>query len=509
MQRHSAKSHPIAARLQNTSSTKHTTSIPRPIRNTVVPGQSGDNMEPTFKNKKNRLTTFAVTKQETNGDSQKGHTEHPVVPVETSSEQRSFGPVPLRQTITSPPRIPNPAGRNTAPPLERNSFSQPPQSTTLPFNGRPRANSDDHRGDLFDGSQLGESFMNSGLTTPRNEPADPVELNPELIQDLKKTIPSRSKPDYGQFNRQTKNSFPERFAVADNGHMNVVTQHPRHGNISHMNDGFQKTTINNRGRQGAYYQEEAVRPALPARQDPKQAKRQIVLRHNPAGRSEVYDRQAHDRSPSPTVRDVQLSTHHREDSRRLQELYTEEPEADVRDDEHMTPKPKKVRLALQTAPVENSITPDTAPISRDKKRRRPEPEYDDSALKSMNFDDLLNQPFDFDPSKEEQKGAGINADNLAAKLDQFRHLGEREQHDVFSGMSVSDWEKSGEWFVDQFAGLMQKLTAARRDKRRIIELFEEEAAAREESVRLKTQSIDQKLRKMKQDGQRVVEDKGV
>jgi hypothetical protein len=48
---------------------------------------------------------------------------------------------------------------------------------------------------------------------------------------------------------------------------------------------------------------------------------------------------------------------------------------------------------------------------------------------------------------------------------------------------------------------------ARRNKRRIIQDFEQEAANREEAVRLKTQSIDRKLSKMKQDGQRVVEDK--
>lgn len=147
------------------------------------------------------------------------------------------------------------------------------------------------------------------------------------------------------------------------------------------------------------------------------------------------------------------------------------------------------------------------PTNRDKKRQRPSPEYDDVALRSMSFAALQQQPFDFDPSKEEQKGISVNADNLAAKLDQFRHLGDREQRDLFSNMSIEDWESSGDWFVSEFTGFMQRLTEARRHKRRIIREFEKEAADREEAVRLRTEAIDRKLCKMKQDGQRVVEDR--
>lgn len=143
----------------------------------------------------------------------------------------------------------------------------------------------------------------------------------------------------------------------------------------------------------------------------------------------------------------------------------------------------------------------------DRKRRRPSPEYDDVALNSMTFASLRQQPFDFDPSKDGQKGTGVNADNLEDKLEHFRQLGEKEQHDLFSNMSMENWETSGEWFVHEFSALMQKLLDSRRQKRKIIQEFEQEAANREEAVRLKTQAIDRKLSKMKQDGQRVVEDK--
>jgi hypothetical protein len=48
------------------------------------------------------------------------------------------------------------------------------------------------------------------------------------------------------------------------------------------------------------------------------------------------------------------------------------------------------------------------------------------------------------------------------------------------------------------------LRVARRNKRRMIQEFEQEAASREEAVRVQTEAIDQKLSKMKQDGLRVV-----
>jgi hypothetical protein len=74
-------------------------------------------------------------------------------------------------------------------------------------------------------------------------------------------------------------------------------------------------------------------------------------------------------------------------------------------------------------------------------------------------------------------------------------------------MSIENWETSGNWFVSEFSGLMQRFMESRRNKRMIIQEFEQQAADREEAVRLRTEAVDRKLSKMKQDGQRVVDDK--
>jgi hypothetical protein len=125
----------------------------------------------------------------------------------------------------------------------------------------------------------------------------------------------------------------------------------------------------------------------------------------------------------------------------------------------------------------------------------------------MSYKDLRNEAFDFDPSKAAL--AGVTSDgtqDLPTKLEQRRHRGEEEQRQFFASMPMKEWEESGDWFVDQFATLMKKMRDARREKRKVIEEFEEEAERREEVVRTRTEAIDRKLGKMRQDGLKVVGD---
>lgn len=144
-----------------------------------------------------------------------------------------------------------------------------------------------------------------------------------------------------------------------------------------------------------------------------------------------------------------------------------------------------------------------------KKRSRASPDYDDMALSNMSYTDLQAEPFDLDPAQAAmQNSYGGDADPLSKKLDQLRHQSEREQRAVFSNLSMEDWEQSGDWFVDRFSELMSKLRDARRNKRQMIRDFEAEASKHEEAVRRRSEAIDQKLIKMRQDGQRVVGDKG-
>ncbi|CAI4210605.1 unnamed protein product [Parascedosporium putredinis] len=73
-------------------------------------------------------------------------------------------------------------------------------------------------------------------------------------------------------------------------------------------------------------------------------------------------------------------------------------------------------------------------------------------------------------------------------------------------MSVTDWNRSGDWFLEQFGVLIQRMKESRQERRAVVEKYEQEISAREEAVRHKTDSVNKKLNKMKQNGLKVVTD---
>ncbi|KAH7145828.1 extracellular mutant protein 11-domain-containing protein [Dactylonectria estremocensis] len=469
-------------------------------------------MPPSFKDRGGRLQAFArnnynETGQDVNGNQNRG-------PDNRSEQPQSVILAPTRQAALEDVRPSSPVNRRyTAPPRESNGLGHPtPQATQLhpnsSSNSQPQTSSDDRQGDIFSGSQLGESFMKSGLTTPQNEPAEPVQLGPELTRDLRKNIPIHHPADRNPFPRPAQQS--NAFVMGNDGFMSVVDRTQRH-DVAQMEDGFRDNKINSRRNPNGFYEGNRIRPASPLRQEAKLPTREVRIRRSHAGKSEVYNVDEPPRSASPTIQRPQWQAQHKTaDVRRPATGHHQDDDDSVaqEEEEHTTPKPKKPKQVHKRVLMESSLPAIRMDQNaREKKRRHQSPEYDDKALTSMTFTDLQSQPFDFDPSKEEEKSLSTNADNLDARLNQFRHLGESEQHGLFSAMSIEDWETSGEWFVSEFAGFVQELTEARRKKRRMIQEFEREAASREEAVRVKTGTIDQKLSKMKQDGQRVVEDK--
>lgn len=148
---------------------------------------------------------------------------------------------------------------------------------------------------------------------------------------------------------------------------------------------------------------------------------------------------------------------------------------------------------------------------RDKtrKRRRESCDYADEELVGMAYSQLREQPFDDDPAKKQQVVGPLSGDGLPAKLEHFKEQREDEQRQLFMQMSVSDWERTGDWFLEQFGQVANKLQEARRSKRVVIEGLETEIAKREESVRIRTESITQKLVKIKQKGEDMLADKDI
>ncbi|KAI0171766.1 extracellular mutant protein 11-domain-containing protein [Hypoxylon sp. FL1284] len=143
----------------------------------------------------------------------------------------------------------------------------------------------------------------------------------------------------------------------------------------------------------------------------------------------------------------------------------------------------------------------TKRTSNTRKRQR-EQDYDDSTLAAMNYAELRNEAFDFDPAREEAQSAiGPPRGTLPEKLNHFLDKDQASQLEFFAKMPVRDWEASGDWLLDRFGEVVQQFKRARQSKRAMIENFENEIANRGDAVRTKIQGIDKTLTEFKREGE--------
>lgn len=171
------------------------------------------------------------------------------------------------------------------------------------------------------------------------------------------------------------------------------------------------------------------------------------------------------------------------------------------------PKPQKTIVSqpeqLQVSPMSRFID-----LRSPSKKRRRNIDYDDIVLQKMSFEELQNEPFDHDPTKEvPESPAKPSGDNLSDRLKFYGEKDERSQAQLFTQMSVRDWEDSGDWFLEQFGDVVRKMKEARQAKRRMLEQFEKEVSNREEAVRYKKEKLDWKLAKLKNDSSAMMKDK--
>ncbi|KAL6884210.1 extracellular mutant protein 11 domain-containing protein [Trichoderma longibrachiatum] len=526
-----------------------------------IRGENPSKMPASLKERSSRLQMFARLKSETdvkpkenNDTAPNGITSANAVAQSIREPERYQSSAPAltsaaeRRELADSARVPVPGlnGNARQPTGHQRRFSQPPPESVQRSHSQSPASQHRHM-DIFTGSQLGDSFMNSGLTTPLYEPS---EADHEPIPDRKNaTVPapapappvagpapaiSRPVPRYNNFDKRFLTSDNATFQLGEDLLMRVVPGTRNH-NPTYMNDGFNRAVVNGYNKPVGHYRTTYARPEQLPEKQPNLPVREVKIRHMPKPRQMEFDH-GQKRSASPVFASRGRPMRGREDDLRplsrfrgLEEVeeddrgeggFDEEENGDMDDgtstvgghqDGHATPRirrhPMSPRRVLESA-IATTMQPFRPSAPKGNKRRRESLDYDDMALSTMSYNELQNEPFDFDPSKAPTHvgsgGAAGSADTLTAKLEQYQHQSEKEQRALFRSMNVDDWEEAGDWFADQFHDLMHKLREARRNKRRMIQEFENEAADREAAVRLRTEAIERKLAKMKQDGQRVV-----
>lgn len=342
-----------------------------------------------------------------------------------------------------------------------------------------------HLDHLFAGSELSEGFMRSGRSTPTSEYHDKLAVKfasvPAPDPHYKKLLPPA--PDAGS-------SLPV-LAVGSDFRMSLIPQQ-RVGKIAEINDGFSAAVVSHKNprrppspvRRGYHQHNSDLHQTKAAKREPRMS----APRATREGRGRAQNRATYFPVPAEAYRD------------------SEDGSSSVQDDEDGRATPRSKPLVVRNK-MQRDHSPTTMPVER--KRPHISLDYDDQMLNEMEYKDLLQQPFDFDPATATSStSADGHQGGLNQRLAQMKHMGKAEQEHLFGSMSVEEWELAGVWFSDQFASITRKLTIARQSKRRIVDSFEQEAATREADVRRRFNKIDEKLQKMREDGMKVVSGRG-
>ncbi|KAI0421054.1 extracellular mutant protein 11-domain-containing protein [Xylaria grammica] len=162
-------------------------------------------------------------------------------------------------------------------------------------------------------------------------------------------------------------------------------------------------------------------------------------------------------------------------------------------------RPSKGKGGLRESAMPRSSPEKRQPAA---KKRSYELDYDDGALASMSYKALKTEAFDFDPAQAEARSVFEPPQGtLPEKLEHFLAKDKENQANFFTKMPVNEWEEAGDWFLERFGDIVARFKDARKEKREIVNAFENEIAEREEAVRNKIHGIGQTLADLKTEGE--------
>lgn len=134
-------------------------------------------------------------------------------------------------------------------------------------------------------------------------------------------------------------------------------------------------------------------------------------------------------------------------------------------------------------------------------------DYPPEQLFDLKFNDVASQNFDVSPSHPHAHGHHemMEWDTLEGNLLKARKLDWDEKVKFFATLTIDEWENAGNWFQEQFADTMKKMTAVRRTKRKLAADFEKEIKGRHDDVVRKRRATDAALQAMRESGGKVLE----
>ena len=133
-------------------------------------------------------------------------------------------------------------------------------------------------------------------------------------------------------------------------------------------------------------------------------------------------------------------------------------------------------------------------------------DYEAPELFAMEYQDLKTQPFDIDPNAGEfTLPTAQQDDSLVAKLSTVSSFPKSDQSHFFASLDLDEWEQAGEWFLDRFSEIFNKLKDARQEMRKAARAFETEVEQRHGAIGKKRKQIEDALGEMKESGGKVLQ----
>ncbi|KAF2171657.1 hypothetical protein M409DRAFT_50326 [Zasmidium cellare ATCC 36951] len=133
-------------------------------------------------------------------------------------------------------------------------------------------------------------------------------------------------------------------------------------------------------------------------------------------------------------------------------------------------------------------------------------DYVEPELYDKTYEELKEASFDSDPMAVEFRFHENEArKDLPQKLHYVGGLSHKDQVRFFESLNIETWEEAGEWFLQRFGDLTEKLKENRREKRKEIEVFEDEIRDRHNTVAKKQKMTTDALKEMKESGGKVLQ----
>ncbi|KAL9612260.1 MAG: hypothetical protein Q9167_003128 [Letrouitia subvulpina] len=135
-------------------------------------------------------------------------------------------------------------------------------------------------------------------------------------------------------------------------------------------------------------------------------------------------------------------------------------------------------------------------------------------IAKMSFDQLLQEPFDYDTSSEHL----IDEPELANKSLEHRLHGlfeqpgaeddlRKQRQAFFSSLSIEDFEECGDLLIQKFTSLVHKYKKARQHRRHLARQLEQEIQVHESLISKRAQNVDNDFVRLKKAGENVVKGK--